>query len=283
VSHGLESPEEREARGKPAEGGLLLAAAAAGDRITITVGDDGAGIDGARVAAQAVERGLLAPGTDMDPALLLDILCQPGFSTRPTADLASGRGVGMAVVRATVQELGGAMSVESERGAGTRFRIELPLTLMIVDALLVELAGQMMAVPQPALREVFQLEEAVTPVGEHEVVSWRGGVLPVLRLRRLLGLPPAPGAAGAVLVVGTAAQPVGLVVDRLRGLREIVVHPLTDPLVVLRGIAGATELGDGRMGLVLDTAALVQAAREAADGDVARESPRRTPRKEMAR
>lgn len=277
VSHGIEAPEDRIAAGKPAEGRLTLAAAASGDRITLTVEDDGAGIDRAGVAARAAERGLVAAGggasgAELDPVSLMDILCRPGFSMREEADLASGRGVGMAVVASAVRDLGGDIALDSELGRGTRFRIELPLTLMIVDALLVELAGQIMAVPQPVLREVFQLDAGgVTPVGRHEVVAYRGGVLPLVRLRSAFGLPAAPAATGAVLVVGTASQPAGLVVDRLLGLREIVVHPLTDPLVVLRGIAGATELGDGRIALVLDASALVQAAREgASDGGSAR-------------
>ena len=209
---------------------------------------------------------MIPRGAELDDLALLDVLCAPGFSTRGEADLASGRGVGMAVVRSTLRELGGELSVETEAGRGTRFRIELPLTLMIVDALLVELAGQVMAVPQPALREVFQLEQGTaTPVGSHQLVAYRGGVLPLLRLRSLFGLPPADTTRGAVLVVGSASQPVGLVVDRLLGLREIVVHPLTDPLVLLPGLAGATELGDGRISLVLDASALVHVARQAAD------------------
>lgn len=276
VSHGIETPEERLARGKPADGRLALSAAASGDRITIRVSDDGSGIDRGRIAARAVELGLLAPGGELDSAALLDVLCSPGFSTREEADLASGRGVGMGVVRSTVRELSGELSLNSEPGRGTTFVVELPLTLMIVDALLVELAGQVMAVPQPSLREVFQLDGTdTTPVGTHEVVAYRGGVLPLLRLRRIFGLGGQPPRAGAVLVVGSAAQPVGLVVDRLLGLREIVVHPLTDPLVLLPGIGGATELGDGRISLVLDAAALVQVARQAAD-DEATGAPRTT-------
>ena len=262
VSHGVETPAERAAAGKPPQGRLLLSAAAAGERVRIEVEDDGRGIDRAAVAARARAQGLAVPDGALDDAALLDVLCAPGFSTRDVADLASGRGIGMDVVRSTLRALGGELFLESRAGSGTRFCVELPLTLMIVDAVLVRIGEQTMAVPQPALLEVVQVEEDdVVAFENNEVVRYRGRVLPLLRLRRLFGI----GGAGArtsspVLVVGTEAQPVGLVVDRLAGLREIVVRSLADPLVDVPGVAAATELGDGRVCLILDSAALVQLA-----------------------
>ena len=263
VSHGIEDPDARVARGKPAEGTLTLRAAAVGDRIRVDVEDDGAGIDVDRVEARARARGLLAANESLGADALLDVLCAPGFSTRDEADLTSGRGVGMDVVRSTIRSLAGELSVFSTPGQGTRFVVELPLTLMIVDALLVEVGGQQMAVPQPALREIVKVERSqIVPFENNDVVPWRGGMLPLLSLARLFHLPDPRLPSVHLLVVGTDAAPMGLVVDRLLGLREIVVHPVVDPLVAVDGISGATELGDGRVSLILDAAAIVRLAHE---------------------
>ncbi len=263
VSHGIEAPAERVARGKPPEGRLTLSAVASGDRIVVEVADDGAGIDVEGVARRARARGLLQPEEALTPDRLLDVLCAPGFSTRDEADRTSGRGVGMDVVRSTVRALAGELSLATAPDGGTRFVIELPLTLMIVDALLVEVGGQQMAVPQPALREILQVDaSAVVRFERNEAIAYRDGMLPLVRLARLFGLAGAAPAAPYVLVVGTEAAPVGLAVDRLLGLREIVVHPVTDPLVAVPGVSGATELGDGRVSLILDPAAVLRLAEE---------------------
>jgi two-component system chemotaxis sensor kinase CheA len=263
VSHGIERPAERLARGKSADGRLTLRAHAAGDRILVEVEDDGAGIDARRVATRARERGLLAPDETLTPDRLLDVLCAPGFSTRDEADMTSGRGVGMDVVRSTVRALAGELSLDSTPGRGTRFVVELPLTLMILDALLVDVGGQQMAVPQPTLREILQVAaSAIVRFENNDVIAYRDGVLPLVSLARLFGLPESRPASVYVLVVGTDATPMGLVVDRLLGLREIVVHPLADPLVSVPGVSGATELGDGRVSLILDAAALLRLAHE---------------------
>ena len=263
VSHGIEPSEERLAVGKSAEGTIVLRASSAGERILIDVEDDGCGIDAARVIERARAGGRIISDAP-DAAQLLDVLSMEGFSTRTDTDLASGRGVGMAVVRDTVHELGGDIQLHSEAAVGTRFRIELPLTLMIVDALLVEVGSELLAVPQPALLEVLQIESsAITKFENNEVVMYRGGVLPLLRLRRVFALEgPASQKPPHVLVIGNAAQPIGLLVDRIAGLREIVVRPLADPLVTVPGIAGATELNEGRLVLILDTSELARMARE---------------------
>lgn len=265
VSHGIEAPEVRRTRGKPEAGRLALRASAIGDRICIEVEDDGAGVDIEQVAAAARARGLLGSADGLTPGEILDVLAEPGFSTRPEADLASGRGVGMAVVQGAVRELGGEISMRSTPGHGTHFTIELPLTLMIVDALLVEIGGERMAVPQPALREILPAEPATfTRFENNEVIPYRGGVLPIVTLRRLFALSAQPTGPRHVLVVGNEPRLAGLLVDRLLGLREIVVHPIPDPLVAVPGIAGATELGDGRVSLILDAPALVRLAQQAA-------------------
>ncbi len=259
VSHGLETPQERVAQGKPAEGTIRLSASTVGDLVAIAVEDDGRGIDLEEVAARAQAQGLLPEGASVGLHNLLDILCAPGFSTRLDADVASGRGVGMAVGRTTVQDLGGTLSVETWPGRGTRFFIHLPLTLAIVDALLVRVGGQTYAVPQPSVREIIEVRpEEVRRVGEDEIASYRGGPLPLFRLARFFRLEESSPEASYALVVGSGPGTVGLVVDRVLSKREIVVHALSDPLVRVPGIAGATDLGDGRAVLILDVGALAR-------------------------
>ncbi len=263
VSHGLEPAEERVALGKPPEGTIALRASTAGDVVIIEIEDDGRGIDADRVAQRARAMGLAKANTALDANTLLDIICAPGFSTRDEADRASGRGMGMAAVQNTVLELGGSLTLETQAGQGTRFTIWLPLTLMIVDALIVAVSGQTFAVPLPAVREVIQIDPAaVTAFENNEVLPYRDRVLVLLRLARLFGLPERPGRAPYALVVGNRSNPVGIVVDALLGQQEIVVRALADPLVQTPGLAGATELGDGRVILILDAAALIRSARQ---------------------
>jgi two-component system chemotaxis sensor kinase CheA len=266
ASHGIERPHEREAAGKPSQGTVTLRARAAGDRIVVEVEDDGAGIDTAALMERARSGGMLTPTDVVVGDGLLDLLCAPGLSTRDGADLTSGRGMGMDIAQTTIRGLGGELSVRTAAGEGTCFSMELPLTLMIADALLLDVAGQTMALPQIALREIIELESsAITTLEHNEVISYRGRVMPLVRLTRVFHLADRAPAKAHVLVVGTDTQVVGLVVDRVLGLREIVVHALTDPLVAVPGISGATELPDGRVSLILDASALARAHRRRGD------------------
>ncbi|HEX8501046.1 MAG TPA: chemotaxis protein CheA [Pyrinomonadaceae bacterium] len=281
VSHGLETVGERVALGKPSEGRITLSAAASGDNVLIEVADDGRGIDEGRVAERARTLGLIAGDARPDEALLLKLICAPGFSTREEADRASGRGVGMDVVAAAVEELGGTLALATRKGLGSRFTIELPLTLAIAEALIASVGGQRFALPQAAVREIIEVEASSVKVFENnEIVSHRGGALPLVRLSRLFGLDETAAPVFHVFVVGSGAGAVGLVVDRAIGQREIVVRGLNDPLVKVRGVAGATDLGDGRVVLILDVAALRHSARggRQAGGNGQARAPRPSPR-----
>ena len=260
VAHGLESPEERTAAGKPEEGTIALSASASGDVVTIEIADDGRGVDADRILARARATGLAVPAGDLDDDKLLDLICAPGFSTRDESDRVSGRGFGMAVVRSTVQDLGGSMRMASTPGAGTRFTIALPLTLAITDALIARIGSHTFAVPQSAVREVVEVEAAaIRRLEEREVTVFRGGALPVIRLSSVLGIRPiATSQRFHAFIVGTGSAAVGLLVDRILGQREIVVRTTVDPLVHVEGISGATDLGDGRAVLILDVAALAR-------------------------
>lgn len=252
VSHGLETVAQREAQGKRSEGLLTLSATTAGERIIIKIADDGRGIDRKLVAAKA--KGMRE---EIDDATLLELISSPGFSTRDEADRESGRGVGMDVVKKALEELGGRMSLTTKLGEGTTFKIELPLTLAIAEALIVSVNGQRFAVPQSAVREVLEVESASTKVLENnEIMSYRGKVLPLLRLAHLFEMNTPRRESFHVLVIGEDANAVGLAVDRILGQREIVVRAIKDPLAQTNGIAGATELGDQRVVLILDVGAL---------------------------
>ena len=263
VSHGLESPAERAAAEKPPEGQLALRASTTGEIIAIEVEDDGRGIDAEAVYARARAAGLVGADATRDAGGLLDLICAPGFSMREAADRASGRGVGMAVVRTVVEELGGSLTLDTRIGRGTRFTIQLPLTLAIADALIVAVSGQTFAVPQVAVREVIQVEPAtLTALENNELIPYRDGVLPLVRLAAFFGLAEPVGRPFYALVIGAGLAAVGLAVERVIGLREVVVRPLTDALMRVPGIAGATELGDGRAVLILDAVPLARAARK---------------------
>lgn len=261
VSHGLETVAEREAQGKRSEGLLSLSAMTAGERIVIKIADDGRGIDRNVVIERANARGLNHANAETDDAALLDLISTPGFSTRDEADRESGRGVGMEVVRKAIEELGGRISMATKVGEGTAFTIELPLTLAVAEALIVSVNGQRFAVPQSAVREVMEVESASTKILENnEIVPYRGKVLPLLRLARVFEMNYQRGEKFHVLVIGEEANAVGLAVDRILGQREIVVRAIKDPLAQSQGIAGATELGDQRVVLILDIGALRQLA-----------------------
>lgn len=271
VSHGIEPASERLQQGKPAVGTIALRAFTAGEMVIIEIEDDGQGIDAESIIQQARDKGLIESDIQSDWSTVLDILCLSGFSTREQVDLASGRGVGMAVVKNTVMELGGFLSLTSTVGTGTRFTIQLPLTLAIADALIIGCGGQIFAIPQTAILEVIQLSfDLITALENHEIFLHRGRVLPLIRLAHLFSLSQprvvkeslnSQDSLLKVIIAGSPLNSVGIVIDEILGLREIVVRPLTDPLIQVTGISGATELGDRRVVLVLDIADLLQIGR----------------------
>ena len=255
-SHGVETPQERLAASKPDVATIDLSAGTVGDSVVFHVKDDGRGINPNTIIQRARKLGLDVPDV-VDNQSLLQILCSPGFSTRDDADRASGRGMGMSVVLATVRELGGNLTLHSEEGRCTEFTIRLPLTLAIAETLILEAAGQRCAIPQGFVREIIQLDERKIQIANGvEVIPYREGILPLVRLATLFRLPQTQGARMYVLVVTSDRGSVGLVAERVLGQREVVVSALRDPLIQVLGISGATELGDGKPVLILDGASL---------------------------
>ncbi len=255
-SHGIEPTEERVALGKAPEGTILLRTHTAGEFVLIDVRDDGRGIDTASIHRRAAELGLEVP-QPLDALALLQVLCTPGFSTRAEADRAAGRGVGMSVVFNAVRALGGTMTLETQPGAGTQFTLRLPLTLSIAESIVVSAADQTCAVPQGFIDEILQVPETEVRTIKHaEVIPYRDGVLPLLRLRSLFGAGASERPQFSVLVLSSERGSAGLVVDRVHAQREIIVRPMADPLLQVPGISGATELGDGKPVLILDPIAI---------------------------
>jgi two-component system chemotaxis sensor kinase CheA len=243
---------------------VTLRASSGGGTVVLEVEDDGRGVEIDKVFARARRVGLVSPDAAADPTMVLDLLCAPGFSTRDAADRASGRGVGLDVVRTTSEDLGGALSLESRPGAGSRFIARLPLTLSIADVVTVAVGRAIYAVPRTAVREVVPVESGETTVFErNELIKFRGRAVPLVRIGDLFG-DPRPTGAFIALVVGDEGATVALGADRAIGLREVVVRALADPLIQAPGLAGATELGDGRPILILDPVGLSRFARRRA-------------------
>jgi two-component system chemotaxis sensor kinase CheA len=255
IDHGVEAPELREAAGKPRVGRLRLSAQQEGDYVGIEVQDDGAGIDPERLRAKAREKGLLDPeaAARLGPDECLHLVFLPGFSTKTEVTDISGRGVGMDVVQSRIRELGGQIQIQSELGRGTRFMIRVPLTLAILPTLLVQAGENVYALPLARVQEV--LHAAPASLGWFDgrpVLDRQSHTLPLLDLRRWLGIEPEDTALLTVVVLQMGDSRFGLIVDQVRGREEVVIKPLPRALRGLPGYAGATLIGDGRLALILD-------------------------------
>jgi two-component system chemotaxis sensor kinase CheA len=267
--HAIESSEERAAAGKPHEGAIRIEASQRGNHVVIEVADDGRGIDAAAVRARAEACGLVAPGETLSHKETLDLVFFPGLSTRETVTETSGRGVGMDVVRANLTALGGLVDVDSTRGRGTTVTLTLPITLAIIQALIVGVGEQRFAIPLGSVLETMIVEPSAVQRSEgREMLNLRGQPLVLRRLAREFGLPESGETGKAyVVVLGFGDARIGLLVDRLEGQQDAVIKPIQGPIQNVRGVTGATELGDQRAVLVLDVSCLVDDAvrrREAA-------------------
>jgi two-component system chemotaxis sensor kinase CheA len=264
IDHGIEKPEVRVAAGKSESGTLHLHAYHRGGNITVEVSEDGGGINTAKVISKAKAKGLVAADAELTDAQIHDLIFLPGFSTADQATDVSGRGVGMDVVRRNIEELGGSVEVRSELGKGSRFIINLPLTLAIVDGQTIQVSGESYIVPLTAIVESLQVKPGLVQrvVGHGEVFSFRGDYLPVLRLNEFFGRPgrteSRPIDSGLIMIVEAEGRRVGLCVDELLGQQQVVVKTLETNYQRVDGVAGATILGDGSVALILDVAGLAR-------------------------
>jgi len=265
VDHGIETPQVRVSRGKTPTGTILLSASQESSQVVITIMDDGAGIDPALVRRKALDRGILKGGENLSDREAVQLIFSQGFSTSDAVTDVSGRGVGLDVVLKSIERLNGLVEVESVPGVGSKFIIQLPLTLAIISALLVEVSGRVYAIPLASVVESLRLRDhEIHRINGRETLRLRERLVPLARLAELFALPAAGGAASYAVVLGRGDKRVGLVVDRLHGQQEVVIKGL-DPAVsgAAFAVAGATILGDGRVVLILDVASLFDGRKQA--------------------
>lgn len=273
LDHGLETPAERLAAGKPAEGKLLLSARHESGSIVLNIQDDGRGIHRQKVLARAWERGLVEPGVVPPDHVILNMIFEPGFSTAEQVTNLSGRGVGMDVVRQNIEALRGSVAISSVQGQGTSIEICLPLTLAIIDGFLVGVDQSRFVLASESVIEVVDAtskgaslaQDALSDNGARGFycMSLRDEILPVVCLRRLYELPSAPPARVSVVVVQAGQQRFGIEVDQLLGYHQTVIKPLSRLFSGLRGLSGSSVLGNGEVALILDVNALRQVAGDA--------------------
>ena len=255
IDHGVETPELREVTGKPRSGNVRLSAQQEGDFVSIEVNDDGAGIDPERLRVKAREKGLIEAeaAARLSSEECLQLIFLPGFSTKQAVTDISGRGVGMDVVQSRIRELSGQIQIQSELGRGSRFLIRVPLTLAILPTLLIAAGEDVYALPLARVVEVLHAPAATLRWFDGRLIlDRRHTTLPLVDLRRWLGIPAEDGALLTVVLLQAGEARFGLVVDQVIGREEVVIKPLPKVLRGLPGYAGATLIGDGRMALILD-------------------------------
>ncbi len=262
VDHGLEDPERRELAGKPRRGKVRLAAVHAGAEVAISIRDDGAGLDAERIRAKAESAGLISPEATLSDNELYQYIFHPGFSTASEVTSVSGRGVGMDAVKRTIEALRGSIELTSEPGSGTTVTLHLPLTLAIIDGMLVRVGEGRYSLPLLAVEECVELPESeVAEAQGRNFLNIRGSLVPFLRLRELFGASGEPDPHQKVIIVSSGEFRVGLVVDQIIGNNQTVIKPLSKLHANLGTFSGATILGDGSVALILDVAHLVNFGR----------------------
>ena len=259
IDHGIEAPDVRLAAGKDEEGRVLLKASNEGNMIVIEIADDGQGINVEAVKAKAVERGLIHPNKALTDVEAFNLIFEPGFSTAKQVTNISGRGVGLDVVRRQIEKLNGTVTVVSEHGKGTKFTIKLPLTLAIIQGLLVRVGREIYSIPITSVIESHRIKPTeIKMIDNYEVFNIRNDVISLLRLNRLFGIKTNEQRDfHFVVIVGTAEKKVGLMVDSLIGEEDVVIKPLRDQFTNSPGIAGASILGDGSVSLIIDVSQLL--------------------------
>jgi two-component system chemotaxis sensor kinase CheA len=262
VDHGVETPKVREERGKPAEGSILLKAYHQGGNVVIQIVDDGQGLNREKILKKAVERGLASPEDNLSDSAVFNLIFQPGFSTADQVTDVSGRGVGMDVVKRAIEKLRGKVEIESEPGKGSSITIRLPLTLAIIDGMIVRVGDNRYILPTISIHESFRPDRGDyhTVKGQGEMIKVRKNLLPLVRLDRILG---AEGAAvdpaeALVIVVENDGERRCIMVDEVLGKQEVVIKSLGERLKYVRALAGGSILGDGRVGLILDVAGMFE-------------------------
>jgi len=263
IDHGIEPPEVRKESGKPAKGTIKLAAAHVGAQVVITISDDGAGLDTESIREKAVQKGLIAPDAQLSEHQIHELIMAPGFSTAASVTNVSGRGVGMDVVKSNIEALRGSVEVSSAPGAGTTVTLKLPLTLAIIDGLLVSIASEHFVIPLSTVVECVDLtQEDLGRAHGRNLVRVRDEIIPYIHLREAFGLERDSLGAEQVVVTEVGEQRVGFVVDKVIGQHQTVIKNLGEMFKAAEGVSGATIMGDGAVALILDMHKLTQQARK---------------------
>lgn len=261
MDHGLEAPDVREAAGKSRTGTLRIAASHEGTHVVIRIIDDGRGIDLAAVRRKAIAQGLIREDEELGEQETIALVTRPGFSTAAAVTELSGRGVGMDVVKRTIESLRGSLAITTQAGAGTTIKLTLPLTLAIIDGLLVEISGDRFIVPMAAVTENLELTRAERYAhNERNAVAVRGELVPYIRLREVFEMSEHDGTHERIVVVTVDGHRVGLVVDRVVGLHQTVIQPLGQFCRSVDLFSGTTIMGDGRVAMILDLASTIRRA-----------------------
>jgi two-component system, chemotaxis family, sensor kinase CheA len=267
ADHGLEMPEERLDNNKPELGTIRLNAFHEGGSICITVGDDGRGLNRDKILAKAVKQGLMSDNDKLTDDQVWSMIFKPGFSTADKVTDVSGRGVGMDVVKRNIEALGGTVSIKTAQGKGTTFALKLPLTLAIIEGMTVRIGRETYIIPLLSILESIQPKREVikTVVGKGELINVRGTYLPMMRLYEAFSLQPehTDPTKGIVLILETEGDRVAVMVDEILGQQQVVIKSMEQNFRKVEGIAGATILGDGTVGFILDVRGLLEIARQA--------------------
>jgi len=259
IDHGIENPADRQAAGKQESGTLTLRASNEGNMIIIEISDDGRGIDVAAVRQKAIDRGVIHPSKALSDLEAFNLIFDPGFSTAQKVSNISGRGVGLDVVKKQIEKLNGTVTVWSAPGEGTTFTMKIPLTLAIIQGLMVRVGPETYAIPITAVVESHRIKpDEIRLLDNHEVLNVRDDVISLLRLSRIFRIRTNQQPYLFVVIVGSGDKKVGLVVDSLIGEEDVVIKPLRDRYTNAPGIAGANITGDGRVSLIIDVAQLLE-------------------------
>jgi two-component system chemotaxis sensor kinase CheA len=262
LDHGIEPPDERRMKGKNPVGRVTLTAYQQGNSVVLDVKDDGRGIDPKRIRDVAVQRGLVGEKDTIDQARAYELMFTPGFSTASTVSEISGRGVGLDVVKKNIQELKGTIDVISHVGEGTTFRVSLPITLAIIQALIVESAGEKFAIPLTSVEESLRIyTKDIRTVERKEVFTLRDSTIPLLRLADAFNIEDeredGPDTKWFVVVTRAGEKIIGILVNALVRQQEVVIKSIGERLKTIPGIAGATEIGESEIVLVIDVGSLI--------------------------
>ncbi len=259
VDHGIEDPETRLACGKPEKGMIKLNAFQKGNHVIIEVEDDGRGIDIEAIRKKGIMKKLIDERADLDEKEIIELVFQPGFSTKEDATEISGRGVGLDVVRNNISGIGGIVELESRKGKGTKVIITLPMTLAIIQVLIMEVGGKIFAQPINSIIECLRINpEDIRTVGRKEVIQLRDSTIPIIRISDYFSLPQSVSRNRYyVIIIGFGEKKVGILVDRIIGERSIVIKPLGKSLKGVKGIAGVAESGEGKLILLLDAVSIL--------------------------